>query len=263
MLPKSFNLGPLIVHFYGVIIALSIYLGWYIAKKRASIYKIPGALFDDPILLLPLILAIFGARAYHVFDYWGYYINNPYSIINIPNGGLGIWGALVGIFIGLWIVARARHIDLLSILDLASPSLILGQAIGRIGNYINQEAFGPPTNLPWAVYIKPENRPADFINSARFHPTFFYEAILDFIFFLILIWLSKKLIAKSQLSVVRGQLFAMYLILYSTGRFITEFWRIDTAAVGGIKIAQVLSIAAFLIGLWLYNHPRKGLTLKS
>lgn len=249
MLPRSFEIGPLTIHLYGVIIASAIFVGWALAKKRAVIYKIPRNLFDDPILILPLILGIIGARAYHVADYWDYYIASPLSIINIPDGGLGIWGSLVGIVIGFFLIARIKRIELLSILDLLSPSLLLGQAIGRIGNFINQEAFGPPTNLPWGVFISPENRPPQFRFSTHFHPTFFYEAVIDAIFFAILIFLSKRL-------KVKGSMFAMYLILYASGRFVVEFWRIDTWVIGTVKVAHAVSVAAFLLGLSLLISKR-------
>lgn len=245
ILPRSIDFGPFTIHLYGLIIAAAIFLGWYIAKKRSYLHKIPQALFDDPILLLPLVLGIIGARAYHVADYWDFYVQNPLSIINISAGGLGIWGSLVGIFVGFWLVAKIKSIDLLSLLDLISPSLILGQAIGRIGNFINQEAFGPPTNLPWAVYISPENRPAEFSQFTHFHPTFFYEAIIDAVFFLVLAKLSKKFARP-------GQTFALYLILYSIGRFTVEFFRIDTATIGTIKLAHILSLVAIVAGSWLF-----------
>lgn len=249
---KSIKLGPLTFHTYGAIFALAIFVGYYIAKKRAHLYKVPQKIFDDPILLIPLVLAIAGARAYHVIDYWNIYSQDLLSIFNLSGGGLGIWGGLFGVFVGFWIVARLRQINFLSILDVASPSLLLGQAIGRFGNWINQEAFGPPTDLPWGIYIDPENRPAQFLSASRFHPTFFYEAILDAIFFVILIYLSKPSTVNRQQSTVKpGQTLALYLILYPIGRFIVEFWRIDTATIGIFKVAQLLSAVAFLIGIYL------------
>ncbi len=244
MLPRSINVGPLTIHLYGLIIALAIIAGWYLAQKRAHYYKIPQKIFDDPILLIPLSLSIVGARIYHVIDYWDSYSQNLMSTIYIGNGGLGIWGALAGLVIGLIVVAKVKKLNLLSGLDLVAPSLLLGQAIGRIGNYINQEGFGPPTNLPWGVYISPNRRPLQYVNQSHFHPTFFYEAALDFIFFIILILIAKKL-------KVRGQISALYLILYSLGRFTVEFWRIDTAVIGQIKVAQALSVLAFMLGLSL------------
>lgn len=250
MISASFNIGSVTIHVYGIIIAAAIYVGWLLAKKRSVFYEIPLRLFDDPILLIPLILSIAGARIYHVIDYWSYYSNNFTQIIAVNRGGLGIFGGLFGVIFGLFIIAKIRKISFLAIADLASPSLLLGQAIGRIGNFINQEGFGPPTNLPWGVYIEPQNRPLEFFNSAHFHPTFFYEASINFITFLILINVSKKLKA--------GQTFGLYLIFYAIGRFITEFWRIDTATFGTLKLAHVLSAAAFLGGVLLLIKSRKG-----
>ena len=254
MLPRSINIGPLTLHLYGLIIAIAIYIGYQLAKKRANIFKIPKTLFEDPILLLPLALGVIGARIYHVLDYWEVYKADPWSIINISGGGLGIFGALAGIFVGFWLVAKIKRLNLLSLLDLISPPLILGQAIGRFGNYVNQEGFGLPTNLPWGVYISPENRPLRFITSTSFHPTFFCEAIIDLIFFVLLIYLSKKSIVNGQLSIVKGRTFALYLILYSIGRFTVEFFRIDTATFGTIKVAHPLSITTLVVGFCLLLH---------
>ena len=247
---RTIDIGPFTVHFYGLIIALAIIAGWFLAKKRAHLYKIPQTIFDDPILLVPLVLSIAGARIYHVIDYWSLYSKNLISILYIGNGGLGIRGALLGFLIGIIIVIKVRDLNLLSCLDLVSPSLLLGQAIGRIGNFVNQEAFGPPTNLPWGVYIDFDHRPVQYVGFTHFHPTFFYEAIVDFVFFVILLYFSSKL-------KIRGQVFALYLIFYSAGRFVVEFWRIDTATIGTIKVAQVLAIGTFLSGVALFARFKK------
>lgn len=245
MLPRSIDIGPLSIHLYGLIIAIAIYIGWYLTKKRAKFYEIPQKIFDDPILLIPLALAIIGARIYHVVDFWQIYSQDPISIFYIANGGLGIWGALIGLIVGLFIVVKIKKLDLLTVLDLAAPSILLGQAIGRFGNYINQEGFGPPTTKPWGVFIEKSQRPVEFINSTHFHPTFFYEAILNLLFFIILIKLSNKF-------KIKGQIFALYLIFYSIARFTTEFWRMDTWTIGTIKIAHVLAIETFILGFGLY-----------
>lgn len=245
MITPQIRIGPVTVHIYGLILAVAIYIGYLVAKKRAHIYKINPKFFDDPLLVLPLVLAIVGARAYHVLDYWQIYSKNLISILYIANGGLGIWGAIAGLTVGFYFFAKIRKLSLLNVLDLISPSLLAGQAIGRVGNYVNQEGFGPPTNLPWGIFISPQNRPIQYLNFTNFHPTFFYEAILNFIFFVLLIKLSQKF--KKP-----GQAFGLYLIFYSTTRFIVEFWRIDTWAVGTIKLAHPLSLTAFLIGLYIF-----------
>ena len=251
MIVAQIKIGFLTIHLYGLIIAASMYAGYLLAKRRSSLYRIPRKIFDDPILLLPLILAIVGARVYHVLDYWSVYSQHPIEILYIANGGLGIWGAIAGAVLGFWFIAKVRSLNFLSVLDLASPSLLLGQAIGRIGNYVNQEGFGPPTSMPWGVYISPDHRPYQFANFNYFHPTFFYEAIADLIFFVIIILLASRF--KK-----RGQVFALYLILYSLGRFIVEFWRIDTATIGTLKVAQVFSILAFGIGIFLLVKSRSS-----
>lgn len=245
IIPKVIEVGPLTFKFYGLIIAAAIFCGWYLAKKRARIYKIPEKIFDDPVLLIPLALSIAGARLYHVLDLWSYYGRNLAKIVEIQNGGLGIWGGILGMLLGFLIVAKIKNLNLLTSLDLAAPSIILGQAIGRFGNYINQEGFGPPTNLPWGVFIDPENRPPQYLLYTRFHPTFFYEAALNLIFFILLLYLASKV-------KIKGQLFALYLIFYSTTRSISEFWRIDTWTVDGLKIAYLFSLAAFIYGVGLF-----------
>lgn len=248
-LPNSFSLGPLTFHIYGLIITTAVVIGWWLAKKRANFYKINPELLDHPLILLSLILGVAGGRLYHVLDKWGYYKSNPDQIIQVSGGGLGIFGALIGIFAGFWLFANIKKVKLLSLLDLLAPSVILGQAIGRTGNYINQEGFGPPTTLPWAVYIDPAHRPMQYLSSTHFHPTFFYEAVLNLIAFLILIKLSPKFSKP-------GQMLGLYLIAYSTIRFVVEFWRIDTATIGYIKVAQVLSIAVAIIGIYFLKFRK-------
>ena len=242
MIPRSIEIGPFSIHFYGLIIAFAIFCGWYLAKKRA---KISQNIFDEPILLIPLALSIMGARLYHVLDLWSYYGRNLAKIVEIQNGGLGIWGGILGMILGFLIVANVKKLDFLKSLDLAAPSIILGQAIGRFGNYINQEGFGPPTNLPWGVFIDPQNRPTQYLLYTRFHPTFFYEALLNLIFFILLLYLAGKV-------KIKGQIFALYLVFYSVARSIAEFWRIDTWIVDGIKIAYIFSFAAFICGVGLF-----------
>ena len=277
MIPRSIEIGPLSFHLYGLIIAFAIFCGWYLAKNRAKIYKIPQKIFDDPILLIPLVLSIVGARLYHVLDLWSYYGRNLVKIVEIQNGGLGIWGGILGMLLGFLIVAKVKKLDFLKSLDLAAPSIILGQSIGRFGNFINQEGFGPPTNLPWGVFIDPQNRPTQHLLNTRFHPTFFYEAALNFLFFLILLFLSLPrqpkagpplaekressigFSIKSRMTLKRpGQVFALYLVFYSVVRFITEFWRIDTATIGQLKIAHLISICIFILGIWLFFLKKRA-----
>lgn len=256
----QYKIGPLTFHLYGLIIAIAIYLGYSLAKTRAKIYKIPKKLFDDPILFAPLLLSLLAARAYHVLHYWSLYKNDLSKVIYISNGGLGIWGALFGAVLGFYLIAKIKKVNFTSICDLAAPSLLLGQTVGRFGNFINQEGFGKPTNLPWGVYISPQNRPEQYLNFSKFNPTFFYEAALDFIALAILIYVENKSIKKGHKQLVSGQLFSLYLIFYSASRFLTEFWRIDTWTISGIKVAHVICLIAFSLGCYtFYAQSKKGL----
>lgn len=254
MINPTLNIGSFSVHYYGLIIATAVFIGWSMAKRRASKYKIPQKIFDDPILLVILFLALIGARLYHVLDYWDYYSQNFLLVFYITNGGLGIWGGLLGGLLGMYFVTKIKKLPVLGVLDLTVPYLALGQAIGRIGNYINQEGFGPPTSLPWGVYISPDKRPFQYIQFKFFHPTFFYEAILDLAIFAVLIYFARK-------TKISGHVFALYLVLYSSSRFLIEFYRLDTWTVGTIKIAQVLAVLTLLLGLYLsYHSKNKTLT---
>jgi phosphatidylglycerol:prolipoprotein diacylglycerol transferase len=154
-----------------------------------------------------------------VLDYWDIYRQNLLSILNFSGGGLGIWGGLIGMFLGFWIVTKIRRVNFLSVLDLIAAPLLLSQAIGRLGNFVNQEAFGQPADLPWAIFIDFQNRPFQYQTNTHFHPTFFYEAILN--------------------------------------RFLVEFYRIDTATVGQLKLAQLLSVILFTVGLFLFAKLSK------
>lgn len=229
------------IHPYGVIIAIAILVGVLIAKKRAKLYGINPIIFDSPLMLLPLVLGVAGGRLYHVIDYWNVYSKDLPSIFAVWQGGLGIYGAIVGIFVGFWLVAKRLNIQPLKFLDLIAPSVLLGQAIGRIGNYINKEGYGPPTNLPWGIQI----------NGIKVHPTFFYEAILDLLFFFLLLKLSRQ--HKRP-----GQTFGLYLMLYGLGRFAVEFLRTDTWTIGGIRLAWALSVITVAIGFWLFRRKSLG-----
>lgn len=250
MVPQQINIGQFVIHLYGVIIAFAIYVGWQLAKKRSNLCKIPKSTLDSPVILAPLVLGIVFARLYHVVDYWRFYKGDFAAIVRIDNGGLGIWGGIFGAVVGFAIFSKVKRLNSLAILDLAAPSIVLGQAIGRIGNWVNQEGFGKPTGMPWGVFIDIKHRPVEFEFFTHFHPTFFYEAILDLIIFVFLIVFSRK-------SKKPGIVFALYLILYSAARFLVEFWRIDTATINGVKVAQVLSIVAVMLGLAILLKTKK------
>ena len=174
-----FEVGPFTFHYYGLFLALGIALGILLTARELLLrgYKATLAL-DALVFVVPL--GFIGARLYHVVTDYELYANDPFpGVFEVWNGGLGIYGAVIGGFLGGLLFARIRDIDPLVLADACAPGLVLAQAVGRWGNYFNQELFGRPLNLPWAIEIAPENRPVGFKDATSFHPTFFYEFVLE------------------------------------------------------------------------------------
>ncbi|MBK16872.1 MAG: prolipoprotein diacylglyceryl transferase [Prochlorococcus sp. SP3034] len=266
------NIGFLTIKWYGFLISISVLLGLNISRKLASARRIDPQYISN---LLPslVISSVFGARIYYViFELRQYSGNNFFTFIypfNIPlkfpsflaiwEGGIAIHGALIGGFISIVIFCRTNKINLKAFLDVIMPSVILGQAIGRWGNFFNNEAFGIPTDLPWKLYVPVRYRPIEFINSEFFHPTFLYESLWNLIIFIILIYFFKQ---QNKVNIIKdGLITCLYLITYSMGRFWIESLRTDPLCVGalppfcegGLRVAQFISIFIFSAGLiWLY-----------
>jgi prolipoprotein diacylglyceryl transferase len=238
----AFSIFGIDVMWYGVLISSGVLLGVIIALREA---KRTGFKEDNLLdfLLYAIPAGIVGARAYYVIFSWDYYSRNLSQIVNIRNGGLAIHGAVIAGIITAVIFCKKRKINVFQLIDLVAPSLILGQAIGRWGNFINQEAHGGPTDLPWGIIV----------DGQKVHPTFLYESIIDFCIFIFLIWFRK------HKKVTDGQLFGLYLILYSAGRYFVEGLRTDSLMFMGMRVAQLISIALILIGaaLLLYVRGKK------
>ena len=266
------NLGFFSIKWYGLLIALSIILGLNLSKKLARYRGIDPHLVSE-ILPSLILSSIIGARIYYViFEYrqfsgdnfftpikiFNIYLNIPSSLA-IWEGGIAIHGALLGGFLSIYLFCKSKKIPLKIFLDLLMPSVILGQAIGRWGNFFNNEAFGIPTNLPWKVFIPLSNRPIIFANYQFFHPTFLYESLWNLLIFILLIYVFNK--QNKDHSILPGLITCIYLITYSFGRFWIEGLRIDSLCLGGyppyceggLRIAQFISIFLFSSGLiWLY-----------
>ena len=266
------NLGFFSIKWYGLLIALSIILGLNLSKKLARYRGIDPHLVSE-ILPSLILSSIIGARIYYViFEYrqfsgdnfftpikiFNIYLNIP-SFLAIWEGGIAIHGALLGGFLSIYLFCKSKKIPLKIFLDLLMPSVILGQAIGRWGNFFNNEAFGIPTNLPWKVFIPLTNRPIIFSNYQFFHPTFLYESLWNLLIFILLIYVFNK--QNKENSILPGLITCLYLITYSFGRFWIEGLRIDSLCLGGyppyceggLRIAQFISIFLFSSGLiWLY-----------
>lgn len=256
--PILFEWGPLTIRWYGFLIASAVLIGVSLSQYLASRRRVNPDLISDLAIWL-VIAAIPSARLYYVLFQWQEYAQHPDQIIAIWKGGIAIHGAVIGGLIASLIFAKLRRIPFWQLADLVAPSLILGQAIGRWGNFFNSEAFGRPTNLPWKLYIPPERRPVGYENYAFFHPTFLYESLWDGMVFVILVGLFFwGLKAKSKLKV--GTIFLVYLIAYSCGRFWIEGLRTDSLMLGPLRIAQIVSLVCVAVGglglVWLYALQR-------
>lgn len=220
---NSINFFGVQIYYYGIIIAVSICVCLFLLKliSSKSVKKLDFEVVYDisPILILVSVLS---ARLYYVSINWEYYSKNLLDSFNLTQGGLAIHGALLGGLITLIITLKIKKVSVLNYCDAFACVLPLGQAIGRLGNYFNQEAFGLPCNYPWCLHIEQSNRPLNYYNFEYFHPTFLYELILNLIIFVILNYIYFKF---SKLK--SGTILALYLILYSVARILVEFFRID------------------------------------
>lgn len=204
-------------------------------------------------LIIVLILAVIGARLYHVltpspsmqavgiFTALDYF-RNPYQLINIRNGGLGIFGATIGGLLGLLIYCRRNRLPMLAWADIAVVGMALGHAIGRWGNYFNQELYGGPTGAPWAITIDPMHRLPDFAQFDSFHPTFLYESIWNLLTFFLLIWLVRRRYDR----LLPGEVLAVYLVAYALGRSLLEFIRLDSRTVNLLGLQTNLAVATLV-----------------
>ncbi|HEY9661428.1 MAG TPA: prolipoprotein diacylglyceryl transferase [Allocoleopsis sp.] len=256
--PILFQWGPLSIRWYGFLIASAVVLGVslssYLAKRRGLNPDLVG---DLSIWLV--LAALPCARLYYVAFQWKYYSQHLNEIPAIWQGGIAIHGAVLGGMLASLIFARLNRVSFWQLADVVAPSLILGQAIGRWGNFFNSEAFGAPTDLPWKLYIPPAQRPAGYEQFEYFHPTFLYESLWNLgVFALLLILFFRSL--KSRPPLKAGTIFLTYWLAYSAGRFWIEGLRTDSLMLGPLRIAQMVSLVGMLIGLsgllWLYRLNR-------
>ena len=246
---EIFQYGWFRLKWYGVLIASAVLIGVNLSMRLAKSRQVdPEAISDLAIWLV--LGAIPSARLYYVAFQWPTYAAHPEQIIKIWEGGIAIYGAIIGGSIAAIIFAKLKQIPFWQLADLVAPSLALGQAIGRWGNFFNSEAYGSRTDLPWRLYIPKE---ADY-----FHPTFLYESVWNLLVFTILIWLFINDTRHHRLKT--GSLFLVYLIAYGIGRFGIEGLRTDSLMLGSLRISQVISLVGITIGatglLWLYVRRR-------
>lgn len=263
------HIGPLYLRFYGIIIMFGALMAALLAQRllrRKN--RDPEIVWDG--LIWALIFGIIGARLYHVFTPsisaggWQQtlnYLRNPISILSTWEGGLGIPGAILGGVLGLYIFARRNNISLGLILDVAAPGVALAQAIGRWGNFVNQELYGPPIDLHWRMFfIEPAYRLNTLWNGIPlaefeyFHPLFLYESLWNLVNVLFLLWLWRRFEDRLK----EGDLFFAYLIVYPLGRFLLEFIRLDYVPLVAINLNQLVMLLVIIFsGVMLFIRHRR------
>jgi phosphatidylglycerol---prolipoprotein diacylglyceryl transferase len=243
-------IGPLNLRWYGLLIASAVLIGLALSQRLAQARQLNPDLVGDLLVWL-IVGAIPGARLYYVLFQWSYYSQHPDQIFAIWRGGIAIHGAIIGGTLAAILFGKIKHCSFWRLADVVAPSLILGQAIGRWGNFFNSEAFGSPTDLPWKLLIPADRRPDGLESVVYYHPTFLYESLWNLMVFGILMILFIRF---PQLK--RGTLFLVYAIAYSLGRFWIEALRTDSLMFGPLKMAQMVSLVGITFGgiglIWLY-----------
>ncbi len=261
--PEGFNFPftSFHIYFYGICIMLGVIAATLLAQAEAKHRGYdPEFLWDA--LFWVVLAGIVGARIWHILTpppsmvaegittQW--YFQHPLDMINLRNGGLGIPGAVIGGALALLVVAHRRKMSFLTWADVIAPGVALAQAIGRWGNYFNQELYGKPTNLPWKLYIDPAHRVQPYLNNDYFHPLFFYESLWNVLVMALLLWAARRF--KDILR--PGDIFLAYMILYAIGRFLLEFLRVDASQVAGFNFNQYFMVVVMVVsGIAIYlNH---------
>lgn len=258
------HIGPLYLRFYALILVSGAFLGGYLASVEARRRgENPENVWDA--LIWAMVGGIIGARLWHVFTpppsmvdagrTTAWYFQNPLEILMVWNGGLGIPGAVAGGMLALYLFSRRYKLNFARFADIAAPGLALGQAIGRWGNYVNQELYGAPTTLPWAISIDPLYRVAGFTDPAlKFHPVFLYESLGNLLIMLALLYVARRYAGWLK----DGDVFLIYLILYPILRVLLEFVRLDSSEVFGLNANQTLMLVlAAVAGYFLAQRHRR------
>lgn len=260
--PIAVRLGPVQLHWYGIIMAFAVLAGALLGLREAR------RRHEDPdegwAMLVPaLALGLVGARLYHVVHEWGtVYASDPWLIPQIWNGGLGIIGAIAGGALAIFAVGRARRLSAARWLDIFAPALLLGQVVGRLGSWVNQDLFGPPTQLPWGVPIDALHRagtPWDALAyplaTTRFQPLFAYEALLNLVGLVLLLWLARRLASR----LYDGDVALLYLVWYGAVRVALEPFRSGAWVVAGLPMGVWLGVGAVVLaGAFVILRHRRG-----
>jgi phosphatidylglycerol---prolipoprotein diacylglyceryl transferase len=262
-MPDGITIFGFKIYFYGILIMLGVLAATWLSARRAKEFNEDPEMAWD-ILPWALLGGIVGARLWHILTPPAsmveqgitamYYLTHPLEAINIRAGGLGIPGAVIGGFLAVYIYTRRKDTNVLVWADIIAPGLALAQAIGRWGNFFNQELYGAPTNLPWAIFIDPGNRLPEFANVSYYHPLFLYEFFWNMFNVGLLIWVGRRFRGRLK----AGDIFMVYMIVYAIGRFALEFLRIDPSPLAGVNINQTIMgfiAVASAVGLYLRHRP--------
>ncbi len=254
--PIAFGIGSFSIRWYGMLIASAVVIGTLLAQKLAKKRGIDPDMVGNLVIWL-IVGAIPCARLYYVLFEWQRFQNQPwYKAFAIWEGGIAIHGAIIGGAVVTIIFCQRQRISAWLMADIVMPALILGQAIGRWGNFFNSEAFGRPTDLPWKLFIPIDRRPPEFASESYFHPTFLYESVWNMGVFAILMFLFYRFP-----KIRTGTLTMTYAIAYSLGRFWIEGLRTDSLMFGSLRTAQIISLVAIALGIfglvWLYGLRRR------
>lgn len=239
---SGFTASGLKIRYYGLTLALGVLAGWLVSSKLAQKSNLDAQKFDN-LLLVTVISGLAGARILVVAEHFDYFWQNPAEIYKFWHGGLAIYGGVMGGAAGALAYAKRIKLPVWKTLDALAAGLPLGQAIGRFGNFFNQEAYGPPTDLPWKMFVSPAARPLEHLGQQFFHPVFLYEAAWNFLIFVIVLNMARtRRIARP------GLIFGSYLALYGAGRFFLEFLRLESYFIGEVRFNQLLSVIIFASG---------------
>lgn len=230
----AFSLFGIDIYWYAILIISGVLIGAKIAQKEFVNRGFSEDFIYD-LLFVILPFAIIGARIWYVIFEWDFYKNDPIQILNFRAGGLAIHGGILFAVIGIYFYTKKKNLPLIDILDVMVPSLALGQSIGRWGNFVNGEAHGTPTNLPWAIIV----------DGVKVHPTFLYESIGDFLIFLFLMIYRKK-------NPKKGIQTGVYFMSYGVLRFFVEGLRTDSLMIGSFRMAQLTSVVYLIVGIFLF-----------
>lgn len=265
IIQADYFVGPIRIHIYSWTFFAAVVAGFFWVRKNAVKFGISKSVAEN-LVFVNVVAGFVGARVHHVLSAWDFYSKNLILIPQVWQGGLGIYGGVIAGICATWVYCRIKRIDFLSVADLLAPALVLGQAIGRWGNFFNQEAYGVPTELPWKMFVDAQFRFAPYLEGQFFHPTFLYESIWAVVVFAILARLTRSrppLVTLASSPTNRsgtskseeergGKIFASYLILYSLGRFFIEALRADSTLFFNVPANQILALALTIVGLLIF-----------